>query len=214
MKNRYTTPSHLPEILPIKPIKGSLLLPRCLLPLSISKTDDIDMINDALSGARLIGIVQPKNNEGDLYDIGCVGRITSFTEADDNQIIIALTGICRFFIQEEIYSQSSYREVYIDYNNFSYDLLEDYGKDLVNREELLEVLEQFLEANNLQGDWDNIQNFSNEDLVNSLSIMSPHSVVEKQALLEAETLTSRANMLIAMTEMKLKNMSNKRELLQ
>jgi hypothetical protein len=138
-----------------------------------------------------------------LYRVGCVGRITQLAESGDGRYLIQLTGITRFRVTEELVVPTPYRQCRVSYNDFVDDFTARKGEDAVDRKHLLRALRQFLEANNLKADWDGIENAPNEALVNALAMMSPYGTAEKQALLEAPDLKTRADMLIAMTEIEL-----------
>jgi len=215
MTARYTSAKDLPAQLPIFPLGGALLLPRGVLPLNVFEPRYLAMVDAALrSGDRVIGMIQPKGTgaafgAGDagaspaLHAVGCAGRITGFNETDDGRILMTLTGICRFRVAQELDAMTPYRQVSADYTSFQSDLSSGQGEDEVNRQGLLDILKRYLEANGLQADWDAIERSSNEALVNSLSMISPFGPPEKQAMLEAETLEQRNQILIALAEMAL-----------
>jgi Lon protease-like protein len=205
----YHKPSDLAEVIPVFPLSGALLLPRGQMPLNIFEPRYLAMIDDALrSGLRLIGMIQPdtahpgSEERPNLYKVGCVGRITQFAESGDGRYLIQLTGVARFHLGEELQVPSPYRQCRVRYD-FVDDFTARKGEDAVDRENLLAALKQFLTANNLKADWDGIENAPNEALVNALAMMSPYGAAEKQALLEAPDLKTRAEMLIVMTEMEL-----------
>lgn len=200
----YNTVSDLPLKIPVFPLSGALLLPRTQLPLNIFEPRYLEMIDNVISNNRLIGMIQSKpSEENEFFLIGCMGRITSFSELTNNRFLITLTGICRFKILQELEVLTPYRQFKILCDDFRDDLIKGKGEDESDRERLLEVLKKYLEKNNLQADWEAINNSSTELLINSLCILSPYSPEEKQALLEAETLKKRNEILIAMTEMTL-----------
>ena len=176
------------------------------------------MVDDAMKNNKIIGMVQPKKtgepDKPELFEVGCTGKITSYNETEDGRILVTLTGLCRFQVLEELDVTTSYRQVKADYEPFSHDLVKDYGVEDVDRTGLLEVLKNYLDANQLQGDWPSIEGSPTEELVNSLSVVSPYGPPEKQALLEADTLASRADMLIAMTEVVLAQGNDKETPLQ
>jgi len=139
-----------------------------------------------------------------LFRVGCVGRITQLAESGDGRYLIQLTGIARFRVTEELLLvPTPYRQCRVSYSDFIGDFTARKGEDAVDRPHLLEALRQFLDANNLKADWDGIENAPNEALVNALAMMSPYGSAEKQALLEAPDLKTRADILIAMTEIEL-----------
>jgi Lon protease-like protein len=138
-----------------------------------------------------------------LYRIGCVGRLTQFAETGDGRYLIQLTGIARFRIEQELAVATPYRQCRVSYAPFADDFVARRGEDDVNREALLQALRDFLKANNLKADWEGIENAPNEALVNALAMMSPYGAAEKQALLEAPDLKTRAEILVAVTEIEL-----------
>jgi Lon protease-like protein len=167
------------------------------------------MVDDALSGERLIGVIQPSAGEAaqepqpDLYPIGCAGRITQFAETGDGRCLVTLMGVARFRVLAELPSLTPYRQAQVDFSNFLGDFREGEGESEVDRQDLLNALRQFADANKFKVDWEDIEQASNEALVNGLSMLSPYGPKEKQALLEAATLKARAEMLVAITHMEL-----------
>lgn len=211
MTERYTSINDLPGTLPIFPLSGALLLPRGVLPLNIFEPRYITMVDAALrSGDRLIGMIQPQtvgaadaSASPAIHDVGCAGRITGFNETDDGRILMTLTGICRFKVSQELDAMTPFRQVKADFSPFANDLEAGSGELDVSRAALLDVVRRYLDANNLQADWDAIEQSSNEALVNSLSMISPFGPQEKQAMLEADSLEQRNQILIALAEMAL-----------
>ena len=206
----YTSVSDLPATIPVFPLRQALLLPRASLPLNIFEPRYLDMVETALGSARIIGMVQPKVQERmdpsdapPLEAVGCAGRIASFAEEPDGRYLISLTGLSRFTIAEELTVSTSYRQVRADYSAFAGDLIGGSGEGAVDRTRLLKTLADYLEARNLTTDWDTIAGTDTETLVNALSIMSPFGAREKQALLEADNLGHRSEVLIALTEIAL-----------
>nr|WP_273546065.1 MULTISPECIES: LON peptidase substrate-binding domain-containing protein [unclassified Xanthobacter] len=205
------TPADLPPVIPVFPLTGALLLPRAELPLNIFEPRYLAMVDAVLAGPRLIGMVQPDETlpsvpQGPgLYKVGCIGRLTEFSETGDGRYHISLTGICRFRIAEELVVTTPYRQVQIDPGAFTQDF-QPAGEKEVDRSALLDALAAFLDANKLEADWEGIREAGTETLVNALSVMSPYGSLEKQALLEAETLKARADMLVAITQMMLARM--------
>jgi Lon protease-like protein len=216
----YNRPGDLPDRLPIFPLPGALLLPRADLPLNIFEPRYLEMISNALSGERIIGIIQPKDDSDtgarpDLMAVGCAGRITSYAETPDGRMLVTLTGISRFSIKSELSVTTAYRQVVADFNPFAIDLVMDLGANEVNRPALLTAFKDYLTANNMSADWSEINGASTEVLVNTLSLLAPYPASEKQALLEAPDLKTRADVLVALTEMALsKSFSGKRQKLQ
>lgn len=194
--------NELPPKVSVFPLEGALLLPRTQLPLNIFENRYLEMVDDAMSNNRIIAMIQSnKDDNNTLYKTGCLGKITSYSEVANSRILITLSGVCRFNIASELEVVTPYRQFQVNYENFSTDLVKGHGEEEVEREKLIESLKKYLEHNNLTIDWNAIDNSSTELLVNSLCILSPYKPREKQALLEAETLSKRSEMLIAMTEM-------------
>jgi Lon protease-like protein len=180
------------------------------LPLNIFEPRYLMMIDDAFtSGRRLIGMIQPDpthpapEDKPNLYRVGCVGRITQLTETGDGRYMIQLIGIARFRVEAELTVTTPYRQCRVTYVPFADDFIGHKGEDEVDRESLLTALSHFLKANDLKADWDGIENAPNEALVNALAMMSPYGAAEKQALLEAPDLKTRAEILVAVTEIEL-----------
>jgi len=209
MNVAYRGPGDLPDVIPVFPLAGALLLPRGQMPLNIFEPRYVAMIDDALAGRRLIGMIQPdpiqRGAEANpkLYRIGCVGRITQFGETGDGRYLIELTGIARYEIGEELSVVTPYRQCRVNYVPFADDFVARRGEDAVDRKALLAALASFLKANDLKADWEGIENAPNEALVNALAMMSPYGAAEKQALLEAPDLKTRAEILVAVTQIEL-----------
>jgi Lon protease-like protein len=206
----YKKSADLPDIVPVFPLAGALLLPRGQMPLNIFEPRYLAMIDDSLrDGHRLIGMIQPdpahpgSEDKPALFSVGCVGRITQIAESGDGRYLLQLTGIARFKLEEELKVATAYRQCRVLYTPFIDDFTARKGEDAVDREALLHALRDFLAANDLKADWDGIENAPNEALVNALAMMSPYGAAEKQALLEAPDLKARAEILVAVTEMEL-----------
>jgi Lon protease-like protein len=206
----YAKPADLPDAIAVFPLAGALLLPRGQMPLNIFEPRYVAMIDDALrSGHRLIGMIQPdtahpgSESRPNLYKVGCVGRITQLAETGDGRYLLQLTGIARFRIEEELNVDSPYRQCRVSYAPFVDDFTARKGENEVDRKSLLRALSDFLKANDLKADWDGIENAPNEALVNALAMMSPYGSAEKQALLQAPDLKTRAEILVAMTQIEL-----------
>jgi uncharacterized protein len=203
---RYETADDLPDSVPVFPLSGALLLPSGQLPLNIFEPRYRDMIDAAMAGDRLIGMIQPALDAAGempappLCEIGCLGRITQFSESGDGRYVIALSGVTRFRVVEEIPAATRYRQCRIATDCFS-DLAEPReGEERVDRAALLSSFRKYLRTLDLDADWDGIESASNVGLVTAFAMMSPWPAPEKQALLEAPDHASRAQMLIAMTE--------------
>jgi hypothetical protein len=210
MNAEYRGPIDLPENIPVFPLPGALLLPRGQMPLNIFEPRYLAMVDDCLrDGHRLIGMIQPDATQAGpedkppLFKIGCVGRITQLTESGDGRYLLELTGVARFRIEQELPVKTDYRQAKVTYAPFAGDFIARKGENEVDREAVLGALRSFMKANKLQADWEGIDQAPNEALVNALSMMSPYGAPEKQALLEAPDLRTRAELLVAITEIEL-----------
>jgi uncharacterized protein len=206
----YRGPADLPEIVPLFPLPGALLLPRGQMPLNIFEPRYLELVDDCLrDGHRLVGMIQPDTAhpgpeaKPNLYKIGCVGRITQIAETGDGRYLMQLTGVARFRVEEELTVATAYRQCRVSYLPFLDDFVARRGEEAVDREALLKALSSFLKANDLKADWEGIENAPNEALVNALAMMSPYGPAEKQAMLEAPDLKTRAEILVAVTEIEL-----------
>ncbi len=209
MNAAYRGPEDCPSVIPVFPLPGALLLPRGQMPLNIFEPRYLAMVDEALKTDRIIGMVQPDaDNDPNttvpkLYKVGCAGRITQFAETGDGRYLISLIGIARFRIEEELATMTPYRQCQVTYDPFSADFLARAGEEEVDREGVLQALGDFVDATDLKVDWRGIEQAPNEALVNALCMMSPFGAREKQALLEAPDLKTRAEALIAITEIEL-----------
>ncbi len=206
----YRSPNDLPKIIPVFPLTGALLLPRGQMPLNIFEPRYIAMVDDSLrDGHRLIGMIQPdsrnpgQEDKPNIYKVGCVGRITQLAETGDGRYLIQLTGVARFRLEEELAVATAYRQCQVTYVPFADDFVARKGEEAVNRKAVLDALAAFLKANKLKADWEGIENAPNEALVNALAMMSTYGSAEKQAMLEAPDLRTRAEILVAVTEIEL-----------
>jgi Lon protease-like protein len=202
----YDGPRGMPGVIPVFPLPGALLLPRGQMPLNIFEPRYMAMIDHALAGDRLIGMIQPNPERGDLgglYGVGCAGRITQMAETGDGRYVITLTGIARFKLLPEANGSTPFLQYAVDWTPFADDYVAKRGEEAVDRAGVIEALRKFSDANEVAVDWDSVKGAPTEALVNALSMMSPYGVREKQALLEAADLKARGDMLIAITEMEL-----------
>jgi Lon protease-like protein len=206
----YRGPADLPGTIPVFPLSGALLLPRGQMPLNIFEPRYLEMVDDALrDGHRLIGMIQPdpahpgSPDRPNLYKIGCAGRITQIAETGDGRYLMQLTGVARFRVIQELPVATAYRQCAVDFTRFVDDFTARKGEEHVDRKAVLAALTQYLKANDLKADWEGIENAPNEALVNALAMMSPYDPAEKQAMLEAPDLKTRAEILIAVTEIAL-----------
>lgn len=205
----YEGAGDCPEVIPLFPLGGALLLPRGQMPLNVFEPRYLAMIDDALKTERVIGMIQPEPDDGrqpeipPLLNVGCLGRITQLAETGDGRYIITLTGISRFRLLEELSVTTAYRQARVDYEPFATDFVARAGEEGVDRKGLLKALRDFARVNDLKIDWKGVNEAPNEALVNALSMMCPFGPREKQALLEAATLKDRAEVLVAITEIEL-----------
>jgi Lon protease-like protein len=206
LNRTFASAQDLPPSLPLFPVAGALLLPRRPIQLNVFEPRFVAMLDDALTGERLIGMIQPKAGEDavgpnpELCEVGCLGRIVQYAEIGDGRCFVTLMGVTRFRVAEELTTLTPYRIARAEYSPFAQDFVEGAGEAEVDREALLKALRDFAKANDLKIDWDDIREASNETLVNSLAIMSPYGAREKQAMLEAADLKSRAEILVAIAQ--------------
>ncbi|MEP1767032.1 MAG: LON peptidase substrate-binding domain-containing protein [Sulfitobacter sp.] len=212
------SPADLPAIIPVFPLDGALLLPRSRLPLQIFEPRYLQMFEDALkTSERMIGMVQPNvvpGREGTgLQTIGCAGRITQFSEQDDGRYMVTLTGISRYRIIDEVEAFTPYRRCEISWEGFDLDLggaTDDVG---FNRQSFLDALGRYFDMRGLSADWDALKDADDELLINSLSMMLDFDAEDKQALLEAPSLSTRRETLITLIEYALRG-GNEGEMMQ
>lgn len=205
MLARYSTLEDLPVKLPVFPLTGAVLLPRGELPLNIFEARYLAMIDAALKGDRLIGMIQPSEHEDKvlkpaLSKVGCAGRITGFRETEDGRLLITLTGVCRFEVAEELGVDTPYRQIRPVYGRFLADLVADSATDFP-RERLVGALKSYLARRDLKADWRSVMEAPPENLVNALAMTCPFQPAEKQALVEAPGWIERVDTLVAILEM-------------
>ena len=204
----YRLAKDLPPAIPVFPLAGALLLPGGRMPLNIFEPRYLQMIDQAMAGSRLIGMIQPsldgalrEDGEPELCNVGCAGRIIAFSETGDGRYLISLQGVFRFRIAHELTVKTPFRQV--KPAPFLADLDDDPAANEIDRPALLKAFRAYLQANDLEADWESVSRAENAMLVNALSMMAPYGPAEKQALLEAADLKTRAETLIAITEMAL-----------
>ncbi|TPJ36658.1 ATP-dependent protease [Mesorhizobium sp. B2-5-4] len=204
----YRLAKDLPPTIPLFPLEGALLLPGGRMPLNIFEPRYLQMVDEAVAGSRVIGIIQPglngalrEDGEPELCNVGCIGRIIAFSETGDGRYLISLQGVCRFRITHELTVKTPFRQC--KPAPFLADLDEEQAADEIDRPALLRAFRAYLQANDLEADWESVSRAENAMLVNALSMMAPYGPAEKQALLEAADLKTRAETLIAITEMTL-----------
>ena len=185
----------LPKEIPIFPLSNFIIFPKTSVPLNIFEPRYINMIDDAMKGNRMIGMIQPKSfnqKTPDLYKIGCVGKITSFNETEDGRYLIVLTGVSRFKITEELKTQKLYRLCKVDFKDFSYDLEEkDEEIKFSDLEFIFKNLKSLFIKQGYIIDWKELEKKSLNQTINALAMASPFSLEEKQILLETNDLSER-----------------------
>lgn len=203
MPQGYVKAQDLPQVIPVFPLDGALLLPRGQLPLNIFEPRYLNMVDDAMSGERVIGMIQTTGGDRarpGLAPVGCAGRITSYAETSDGRYLITLTGASRFRVVSELSAPTPYRQVRADFQAFEADLKSP-SEDLdFLRDRFLKALHAYLARHSLDVDWDTAQAAPEEALINSLSMALPFDPPEKQALLEAPDLRRRRETLTALLE--------------
>jgi Lon protease-like protein len=205
MPKNYHSYADLPYSLPLFPLTGAVLLPRGQFPLNVFEPRYLEMVDYALSGDRLIGMIQPTENEETvlrpaLSQVGCAGKISAFRETEDNRYLITLSGICRFRLTGEMESSTPWRAGFCDFAPFAGDLAQT-AEEEFPRERLLTALKTYLASRDLKADWNSVRTAPGEALINALAMMCPFDPAEKQALLEARTFQDRASTLMALLEM-------------
>lgn len=199
----------LPQVIPVFPLDGAVLLPGGELPLRIFEPRYLNMIDDAMAGDRIIGMIQTAGGEKsrpNLAHVGCAGKITSFNEASDGTYLITLTGLCRFALDGELAVRTPYRQVRAAFSPFAVDLSdEDDGGEVFEDSRFARALKTYLSRQNLSIDWESASVAPLEALVNSLAMGLPFTPVEKQALLEATDLTERTEILTTLLEIDAQN---------
>lgn len=198
---------HLPGTLPIFPLEGAVLMPEADLPLNIFEPRYLNMVQDALATHHMFGMVQPnpsiKGSPTPVYRTGCAGRITSYRETTDGRILLALSGVCRFDIQEELSTTRGYRTVVPDWSRFTLDLEIQNDKPPIDRNRFLGTLRHYLRAKDLNTDWDSLEKTPALQLLHSLTTLLPLEPADKQAILETVVPSNQADALLAILEMSL-----------
>ncbi len=190
---------NLPTKLPVFPLSNFIIFPKTTVPLNVFEPRYIDMINDSMQSDKLIGIIQPKNsinenNEPELYEVGCAGKITSFNETEDGRFLIELKGLTRFKNIKEIKTEKKYRIIEVNYNRFYQDLFNE--KEEIKFSDLKLIfkdLKSLFEKRGFIINWKALEKQSLDETINALAMASPFTLEEKQILLEAENLDLRKN---------------------
>ncbi|SMX46325.1 LON peptidase substrate-binding domain-containing protein [Actibacterium lipolyticum] len=203
----------LPETIPVFPLPGALLLPRARLPLHIFEPRYLAMLEDVLKTShRLIGMVQPIQSSGEeqqkLHDIGCAGRVSAFSETEDGRYMITLSGVSRYRITRELTCFSPYVRADVCWDGFERDLGTSEHDDAFDRDTFMDTLGRYFHELKLATDWENLKEADDELLINSLSMLCPFQPEDKQALLEAPTLSDRRKTLVTLIEFALRGGAN------
>ena len=192
------TLKNLPKIIPIFPLSNFIIFPKTTVPLNIFEPRYVDLINDSMKSNKLMGMIQPKYSKSndnftpDLYQVGCMGKITSFKETNDNRYLIELKGLIRFQIVNEIKSNKKYRECEIDFKNFHQDLeKEEQDIKFSDLELIFKDLKSLFEKRGFIINWKALEKQSLDETINALAMTSPFTLEEKQVLLEAKNLDKR-----------------------
>ncbi|HEY3697363.1 LON peptidase substrate-binding domain-containing protein [Phenylobacterium sp.] len=204
MQGGYRRTMDLPQVIPVFPLDRALLLPGSELPLQIFEPRYLNMVDDAMAGDRIIGMVQTRpggdRSRPSLAHVGCAGRITSYAETPDGRYLITLTGVCRFQTGEELSTPTPYRQVRAGFDPFAADLTADRRSPQVDRRRFIRALKSYLNHRNLDIDWDTANSAPIDALVNSLAMGLPFAPAEKQALLEARDFARLYEVLTALLE--------------
>ncbi|MCC6470654.1 MAG: LON peptidase substrate-binding domain-containing protein [Alphaproteobacteria bacterium] len=219
----------LPQVIPIFPLSGVLLLPGGKMPLNVFEPRYLAMVSDAIAGARVIGLIQPMKHEpgdeqmptatatgepvpagagsvGDdaaVYPMGCAGRITQFSETEDGRYLVTLSGLCRFAVIKELPLHRGYRRVIPGWTRFEADMAEAPAPVAIDRDRMVRALKSYFKLNEINANWEAIRDTPNDRLVTSLAMICPFAPSEKQALLECPDAGERARVLTALMEMAL-----------
>jgi Lon protease-like protein len=215
----YRQLSDLPQLIPVFPLDGALLLPGGELPLQIFEPRYLNMVDDVMGGDRIIGMIQTRGGDRDrpaLSDVGCAGRITSYNETSDGRYLITLTGVCRFQAGEELDLRLPYRQLRANYDRFAGDLDRDERAeaDAKARARFATALKRYLNHRELDIDWETVNDAPLEALVNSLCMGLPFEPAEKQAFLEAPDLAGRFEVLTTLLEIDASDPDDERPHLQ
>ena len=178
-----------PNVIPIFPLSGVIYFPKTNHPLNIFEQRYLDLVNDAYSKDKLMGMVQTKKEDKDVYDIGCLGKISDYQKSRDGRILINLTGISRFKILKEITGKKLYREFKVEYKDFDNDIDDDQTD--VNSDTLIEKAKNFFKRNGLLLNWREFEKLDHAQKINTLSMIAPITNEEKQKILEAISLESK-----------------------
>ena len=207
MLRRPTKLAEVPRSVPVFPLSGALLLPFSQRPLNIFEPRYVEMVDAALAGNRMVGLIQPQDASEEsprgmapLQQVGCLGRLTHFEESGEGRYFIILEGVCRSEVKGELTVMTPYRQCQIDASRFASDFDRSFGEETVDRPRFLKMMRDYAEFGNFDLNWQEIEKTGTADLVNFCCMVSPYGAAEKQLLLEADSLNARAEALIAMAE--------------
>ena len=181
----------IPSSIPLFPLDNVLLLPFGKLPLNIFEERYLKMALDSLKSHRMIGVIQPKNNNNELFMMGCIGKITSFIETPDYRIVLNLEGVCRFILEERNLTPNGYYQANIDFHDYLDDL--NTMEPQIDRDSLINKYENFFKIKKLEIDKNVLSDTSNLQLLSTLAMLAPFNKIDKQAILESPNLLSRVN---------------------
>ena len=189
---------NLPKIISIFPLSNFIIFPGTSVPLNIFEPRYIEMINDSMKTNKMIGLIQPKKNKinssQDLYEVGCLGKITSFEETSDGRYLITLNGLSRFKIVNEINNAKKYREYVVNFDNFSGDVnLDKEQLQFSDLEIIFKDLKSLFKKKGYVINWKSLEKQNLNEIINALAMASPFSIEEKQILLESQNLGARKN---------------------
>ena len=184
-------PNKIPSSIPLFPLENVLLLPFGKLPLNIFEERYINMVLDSLKTHRMIGIIQPKNNNNDFFMMGCIGKITSYIETPDYRLVLNLEGVCRFVLHERNLTPKGYYQASIDTSNYLEDL--NSMEPMIDRNSLIQKYANFFKMKKLEIDKEVLAETSNLQLLSTLAMLAPFNKIDKQAILESPNVKERIN---------------------
>ena len=182
-------PKKIPDTIPIFPLDNVLLLPFGKLPLNIFEERYLHMALDSLKSSRMIGIIQPKNNNNELFSMGCIGRITSYIETPDYRIVLNLEGVCRFILRDRDLTSKGYYQAKIDCDDYIEDLND--MEPHIDRSNLIQKYSNFFKMKKLEIDKEVLSETSNLQLLSTLAMLAPFNKIDKQAILESANVVTR-----------------------
>ena len=182
-----------PEVIPVFPLSGVIYFPKTNLPLNIFEQRYLDLVNDTFNNDKLMGMVQSKKFDNDVYEIGCLGKISDYQKSEDGRVLINLTGVSRFKILKEVSNKKLYRKFEVDYNDFKED--SDSSYDDFDAQNLMDITKLFFKKNGLLLNWKEFEKLDKIQRINTLAMISPITNEEKQKLLEAVSLENKVKTL-------------------